>query len=326
MVGAPLDAAAGDPRFAPERVRAAVDRILERVDRANNGEELHLALRAVLARADDEHDGFPRRITRMPWSWRVETTVGALEVVTVHSPGAEEAAHVVVRAPVSFEARPRRPGLFGALARLAGGGVRRERHDLWLTLCDAGGGWTLTRVEVDREGRYHLDAQPVPRLTDDASLADEALQEIADEDVIPAGETLPFDHDTDPPHQLLDLALVDARFTPAVIESAVRSVTREWQRAAATGRQSGLAAVCEPLVADYALSADLPVRLRGLDIVAFHPGPRPSVFVTVDAVVSDRHPRPRVLCWKLVLDDDLPQHWRLASAYAWPELRDRGPR
>jgi hypothetical protein len=297
-----------------------VGRVLERFERAESGEELQLALRALTTTRSDELLGFTRRITRMPWSWSVETRVGELEVVTLHNPGTAEAAHVVVRAPISFEGWKRPRGLLGWLT----GGIERvESHVLWLTLCDAGDGWTLTRVEVDREGEYHLDALAVPRLTDDDSLADEALQEIADEDVIPAGETLPFDHDTDPPHQLLDLALVDARFTPAVIESGVRSIMREWQRAAATGLRSGLAALCEPLVADYALAADLPVRLRGFDIVAFDPDPRPAVFVTLDAIVTAGRRRPRTLCWKLVLDDDLPQHWRLASAYAWPELRER---
>ena len=65
-----------------------------------------------------------------------------------------------------------------------------------------------------------------------------------------------------------------------------------------------------------------PASLQAIDVLALVPAPRPALFVRIAAIVQlSDGTRERNLWWKLELDDELEQHWRLVDAYARPELR-----
>ena len=99
---------------------------------------------------------------------------------------------------------------------------------------------------------------------------------------------------------------------------------RAWRRFAIGDENAyhALAALSSYEIAEYARSADLPASLRAIDVVALVSSPRPALFLRIAAVVQVGDcARERNLWWKLELDDELEQHWRLVDAYARPELR-----
>jgi hypothetical protein len=203
--------------------------------------------------------------------------------------------------------------------------LQRGGPVVWLTfLAPPGEGWTFTRADFGAGGEYHLAAETVPEPAHDPALHDAAIRELAAEESVTEPGELITGPEGDATRRLLDLSLTDGRFAPAVVEAAVRALMRAWRRFA-IGEENAyhaLALLSSYEIAEYARSADLPASLQAVDVVALVPSPRPALFLRIAAVVQVRDgARERNLWWKLELDDELEQHWRLVDAYARPELR-----
>lgn len=263
------------------------------------------------------------RLPGVPGGWAAEVTVRDLELATLRNAGPGEPAEAVVRARLRIRRWPRIPLLGPVLA--AAQRLPWSDRVLWLTLIDSeGAGWRLTRVDFGRAGEYHLAAEPVAEPGRDPALTDAAVHELAEGDATEGAAELVVATDDDAGRRLLDLSLVDGRFAPAVVAASVRSVVRAWRRFALgeEGAYDELARLSSYEVAEYARSADLPARTAGISVAAIVRSPRPALFLRIAAVVQARDgTRERDLWWKLELDDELPEHWRLVDAYARPELR-----
>jgi hypothetical protein len=300
-------AAFDDPRFEPERLRAAVEEILAPLARAERARELHALLLPML------------RVERyLGWSWlpianvppfvRVSLDVEEWDVVTVRNRGAGEPAEAVVRVAIRLRTW-----------------LLTRPHTLWLSLADPdGSGWRLTRTDVDREGEFHLAAEEVREPSADPAMRDEAVHELAAADAVETAE-LRLDTDGDAGRHMLDLSLVDGRFAPAVVEASVREIMRAWREAAVSGDSAALEALSTPEIPAYARDADVPTRLRSVRVLVLEPPPHPALYLSICAVTQHAHgAREKESVWKLALDDDLPQHWRLVDPYARSELRRAG--
>lgn len=308
-----------DSRFEPQRVRAAAWAVLQPLHEVCSDDEL------VELWTDRFERWLPMywrrsRLPGVPGGWGADVRVSNLEVSTLRSVGTTEAAEVVVRARLRVRRWPRIAG-FGPLVR----GLQRGGPELWLTLSAApAGDWQLRRVDFNAAGEHHLAAETVLEPTENPALRDTALRELAENDSSPDPRQLLIGTHGAAAERALDLSLADGRFAPTVVEAAIRSIFRTWRRFALGDRDAfhDLAALSSYEVADYARSADLPASLRSLEIVELTDAPRVALFARIAAVVQGRDgARDKILWWKLELDDDLGQHWRLVDAYARPELR-----
>jgi hypothetical protein len=313
-------AALDDPRFEPERLRAALRTVLGPFEQVRSDDELVALWRERFERWLPV--GWRRsRLAGVPGGWGADVVIRELEVVTLRNVGVAEPAEAVVRARLRVRHWPRIPVL-GAVVRA----LQRGGPVLWLTLmAPPRGGWQLTRADFGAAGEFHLAAETVPDPAGDPALEDAAIRELAaDESVAEPGELIIGAGD-DAAQRLLDLSLADGRFAPAVIEAAVRSLFRAWRHLAIGDEDAydAFATLSSYEIAEYARSADIPATLRAIDVVALVPSPEPALFLRIAAVVQVRDgATERNLWWELELDDALEQHWRLVDAYARPELRE----
>ncbi len=313
-------AALDDPRFERDRLREAVREVLDPFEAVETEEELRALWRQRVEPWIPRSSLSP--IVTFPERWGASVTVRSVELVTFRSVGPHEPAEAVARVDVWIRRWPRVPVL-GPVVRTLQWRSLGERV-LWVTLVtEASGGWTLGRVDLDEAGEYHLGAETVPEALRDPAIGDEARHELAREDAVDEPGALVRAQD-DAQRQLLDLSLVDGRFAPAVVEASVRTLIRAW-RQMVIGREgafAAFAAMSSEEVAEYAMAAPLPVRLRAVEVVAVVASPRPGLFLRIDAVVQlERGTGKKDLWWQVVLDDQHDAHWRLADAYAVPELR-----
>ncbi|HEX5620009.1 MAG TPA: hypothetical protein VFX51_16420 [Solirubrobacteraceae bacterium] len=260
------------------------------------------------------------RLPGVPGGWGAEVVIRQLEVVTVRNVGGAEAVEAVVRAGLRVRRWPRMP--------LVGPFVRRfPRRSLvvWLTLvAPPGEDWGYSRADFGPAGEYHREAETVPEPARDPALRDAAIHELAKDESVPESAEPLISTEGDAGRRLLDLSLTDGRYAPAVVEASVRSLIRAWRQLAIGDEDAyhAFAALSSYEIVEYARSADLPARLRAIEVVALIPLPRPAVFLRMAAVVQVRGgTRERILWWQLELDNELEQHWRLIDAYARPELR-----
>jgi hypothetical protein len=312
-------AALDDPRFEPERLGAAVSAVLGPLEQVRSDDELVALWRDRFGRWLPV--GWRRwRLPGVPGGWGADVVIRELGVVTLRNVGVAESAEAVVRARLRVRRWPRIP-VVGPLVRA----LQRGGPVLWLSLmAPPGGSWKLTRADFGAAGEYHLAAETVPEPARDPALQDAAIRELAAEGSLTDPDELIIGADGDAAQRLLDVSLADGRFAPAVVEAAVRSLLRAWRRFAIGDEAAyhALARLSSYEIAEYARNADLPARARALDVIALVSSPRPALFVRIDAVVQvGDGARERNLWWKLELDDELEQHWRLVDAYARPELR-----
>jgi hypothetical protein len=311
-------AAFDDPRFEPERLGAAARAVLAPLEQVSSDDELIPVWRDCFGRWLPV--GWRSwRLPGVPGGWGAEVVIRELAVVTVRNVGAAEPAEAVVRAPLRVRRWPRMP-IVGPLVRA----FPRRSLVTWLTfVAPPGEDWRFSRADFGPRGEYHLAAETVPEPVRDPALHDEAIRELAEDDSAAApGELLGRKGDSW--QRLLDLSLADGRFAPAVVEAAVRSLIRAWRGLAVSGDDGyhAFAALSSYEIAEYARSADLPASLQAIEGVVLVMSPRPGLFLKIAAIVQVRDgARERNLWWKLELDDELEQHWRLVDAYARPELR-----
>lgn len=215
--------------------------------------------------------------------------------------------------------------------------------EYWTLGKRAGGGWTLLSIEQDAEGGHILDAPIVASpWSDDRRLLDEAITEqavaggVADADV--AGiASVGFEGSTRT--AALDLANIDGRFSPDVLEAAARRAVDAWAEAV-DGDDDALERIASPEVVDTLLFSGDPARktrlvIRGpkledltivsIDAEAVPARMRLAAKVRGRRYLQDRDTTTVVLgdparevsfteSWEMALDgnDDTP--WRLVGA------------
>jgi len=126
-------------------------------------------------------------------------------------------------------------------------------HAEYWTLEHRDGGWRLLSIEEDAEGVHQLDADIVPTpWSDTTALRGEALVEGAVADKVLPGfavsELVDVDLAGDARTQALDLALVDGRFAPDVLEVVARRAVAAWLEAV-DGQDAALLALADPQAA-----------------------------------------------------------------------------
>jgi len=315
-------AAFDDPRFEPERLRAAARAVLAPLEQVTTDEELLTVWRERFERWLPMY--WRRfRLPGVPGGWGAEVEIRELEIVTVRNAGGAEPLEAVVRARLRVRSWAR-IGPLGPLFRA----LSRRRLVMWLMfVAPPGEDWRLTRADFNAAGEYHREAETVPEPARDPALRDAAIHELAKEEPVADPGELIMSTEGDAVQRLLDLSLADPRFAPAVVAASVRSLIRAWRRFAIGDEDAyhAFAALSRYDIAEYARSADLPARLHAIKVLAFVPSPRPALFLEIEAIVQGSDgARDRNLCWQLELDDELDQHWRLVDAYARPELRALG--
>lgn len=212
--------------------------------------------------------------------------------------------------------------------------------EFW-TLGKRGGDWVVVSIEQEEEGAHHLSSPLVAAPEGDgARIRADAVMEVAAADAVPGdqvGELLSPGFSGTARAAALDLSLVDGRFAPDVLSTAVGEVVDAWAQAI-DGPDEPLAARTTP----QALGALLyPTRsqrdrlvIRGLDvqamtIVAVTAGPPPEVGLELEATgvqyVEDRDTtevlagskRRRTTTrqrWTLRLSDDPRRPWVVVDA------------
>jgi hypothetical protein len=216
-----------------------------------------------------------------------------------------------------------------------------SRFGEYWTLGKRAGEWVLVSVEQEREGAHHLSEPLIAAPEeDDARLRAEAVLELAAADRVPAdrvGELLTPGFSGTARAAALDLSLVDARFAPEVLATAVAEVVDAWAQAVdgpdepleARTTAQGLAALLYPTASHRDRLVIRGGDVRATTIVSVTPGPpaQVSLRLEVDGVqyVEDRDTtevlagskRRRTTTrqvWTLELSDDPRRPWRVVDA------------
>jgi predicted lipid-binding transport protein (Tim44 family) len=212
------------------------------------------------------------------------------------------------------------------------------------TLGKREGRWTLLSIEQDAEGAHHLDAEIVASPWSDSRLRDESVTELATADAVADDQIAglaDLDFDGTARAAALDLAMVDGRFAPDVLEAAARRAVDAWADAVdgddtALERAATPGAVRELLYGGDASERTRLVvrgpRLNALRITALHAHATPPA-MSVEADVTGRRYREdrdtvavvegskeREVTfterWTMTLDGDSEVPWRIAATGA----------
>lgn len=345
---AAAEAAEDDPAFAPDAVRSAATSLFKDIQAAwDAGDRARLRtlvgpdlIREWERRLDDfQHRG---------WRNRVEP-VGdpAVQYVSLVHRGSPREDRVVVRLEGRIRdivvdrtgAHIKRTGHLGETVRL------REYWTLTRTGPGADRPWILASIEQGAEGQHALGERLVAGpWSDDQTLRDEALVEGAVASAVPSGTTVAevadLGFDGDARAAALDLSVADGRFSPDVMEVAVRRAVQAWAQAV-DGDDATLASVAEAGARSELLHPGgtdqtrlvvrgpqvRRIRIVGLDAAALPP----TMTVQVDvhgaryledrdtaAVVAGSRSRPANFTerWTFALTEDPQQPWRISSAAA----------
>jgi predicted lipid-binding transport protein (Tim44 family) len=212
--------------------------------------------------------------------------------------------------------------------------------EFW-TLGKRGGDWVVVSIEQDREGAHHLSAPlvAVPE-SDSARLRADAVMEVAAADAVRAdrvGELLSPAFSGTARAAALDLSLVDGRFAPDVLATAVGEVVDAWVQAidgpdgplAALTTPEALQGLLYPTASGHDRLVIRGVEVREMTIVAVTPGAPPEVRLQLDIAgvqyVEDRDTT-EILAgskrrrsttrqvWTLRLTDDPVRPWVVVHA------------
>ncbi len=225
-----------------------------------------------------------------------------------------------------------------------------ESSETWVreywTLVMRGGRWTLGSIEQDREGEHQLTAPLIAERGDDvAGMRDETMveQAVADRANGDLAALTPLDFPEDAAAAAREMALVDQRFEPDVIEVAVRRAMAAWAEAI-DGEDDALLAISDPVVVNELLyhgdtSGRTRVVVRGPKLMSLHvlgldtKGTPPRVAVSADVegarYIEDRDtttvlqgdPKHRdafTLRLDLALGDDPVNPWRIVAPQPVP--------
>ncbi len=212
--------------------------------------------------------------------------------------------------------------------------------EFW-TLGKRAGEWVVVSIEQEREGAHQLsEALVAAPAGDDARLHADSVMELATADNVPAGqvgELLSPTFSGTARAAALDLSLVDGRFAPEVLATAVGEVIDAWAQAidgpdeplVSRTTPRALQALLYPTGSDRDRQVIRGAEVQAVTIVAVTPGPPPEVRVQLDVAgvqyVEDRDTtevltgskRRRTTTrqvWVLSLSDDPRRPWRVSDA------------
>jgi predicted lipid-binding transport protein (Tim44 family) len=341
------EAASDDPVFAPEAVKAAAGQLHADIIKAWNDRD-SAALGTLLGK--DLLVEWKRRLAdfdRKGWH-NVSDVVAAPEIEYVGLVNrADDAEDRVV---VHIEVRLR-DVVYNRSNQIV---TRNQDEDAdglitqseYWTLARRAGGWLLVSIEQELEGAHELDEPIVASPWSDDRLHDEAVTEravaaaVSDDEVRQIADV---DFDGAARTASLDMANIDGRFAPDVLEAAARRALAGWMEAV-DGDDAALEAIAIPGVAAEMLYPGDPshhsrlvvrgLKLRVLRITAVNAASDPPSMAVEAEVSGARYVEDRdtttVLSgskdhqivfnerWRMVLDghDDTP--WRISGSYAEP--------
>jgi predicted lipid-binding transport protein (Tim44 family) len=208
------------------------------------------------------------------------------------------------------------------------------------------GTWFLVSIEQDAEGGHVLNEPIVARPdADTARIHDEAVAEVAVAGAVPdeaVKDIAPVAFDGDAKTAALDMANIDGRFDPDVLEASARRAVAAWADAV-DGGDDALAAVATPAAIDQLLYGGDPTRttrlvvrgpkLKSLRISAINAQATPAT-MTVEAELSGRRYRENrdttivvngskenevsfSESWTMALDGNDTTPWRLVGSNSW---------
>ncbi len=334
---AALEAAQDDPAFAPERVEARARALYLGVQRAWSADDLGALRGLVGPELLVEWEARLADYRRRGWRNLVEVLDGPeVRYVGLTNRAGTGEDRVVVR--VAARLRDVAVDRSGRVMVTDEGEVARIA-EFW-TLAPGRGSWQVVSVEQEREGAHQLRAPLVAAPEgDDARLRADAVMELAAADGVAAGavgELLSPAFSGPARAAALDLSLVDGRFAPDVLATAVGEVVEAWAEAV-DGPDARLAARTTPEALDALLHPTgarerMVIRgleVRGTTIVAVQGGAAPEVALELEVsavqYVEDREtaavragdPRRRTRTrqrWRLRLRDDPRRPWVVVAA------------
>lgn len=343
---AAFTAASDDPDFARELVTQQAARLFRDIQAAWDRRDV-AALESMVGpelmvewrrRLDD--------FAAKGWHNRVAVRESSAEYVGLTNLPAEEDDRVVVR--VSAVCDDWVVDRDGRVIHHTGNDTSETWVREYWTLVMRDGRWTLGSIEQDAEGEHHLTAPLIAEPGDDVGgLRDATVVEQAVADAAPAGDLAaltPLDFPGDAAAAAREMALVDQRFEPDVIEVAVRRAVAAWAEAI-DGDDDALLAISDPAVVNELLyegdaGGRTRVVVRGPRLLGLHVSgldtratpPRVTVRAEVEGAryVEDRDtatvlrgdPRrraPFTLRLDLALGDDPDDPWRLVPPRRVPE-------
>lgn len=335
---AAAEAAEDDPLFAPDAVRERAAALFVAIQRAWSADDVTALRRMVGPDLMVEWEARLADFRRKGWRNQVDVLDGPelTYVGLTNRSGHEEDRAVVLLAARLRDVVVDRGGYVipsdeGEIARV---------REYW-TLGRQGSDWIVVSIEQEQEGEHHLSAPLVAAPeSDDARLRADAVMEVAATDGVRADEVgalLSPGFTGDARAAALDLSLVDGRFAPDVLATAVGEVVDAWARAV-DGPDAALAARTTPRALRALLYPTASQRdrlvIRGLEtrsmtIAAVAPGPPPTVRLELEVAgvqyVEDRDTtevlagskRRRTLTrqqWTLQLSDDPRTPWAVVEA------------
>ena len=205
------------------------------------------------------------------------------------------------------------------------------------------GSWFLVSIEQDAEGGHVLRDEIVARPDADLSrLHDEAIAEVAVAGAVPdaaVADIAPLSFDGDVRTAALDMANIDGRFDPDVLEASARRAVAAWAEAV-DGADTALEAIATPAAIDELLYAGDPTKrtrlvvrgpvLKQLRITAINPKSTPATMQIAADLTGRRYRENRdtttvvegakdtettfTESWTMALDGNDSTPWRLAGS------------
>jgi hypothetical protein len=331
--GAAIEAAEENPLFDPDEIKRSIENVV--------------LLGGALWRANDASglDDRPDAHLIAAWARSREAWLGgALEVegepsvdlLEVVNRGSESEDRVIARVRLHVHCDHPRPYGEGVLNNLTA--RHRARLDERWTLGRGATRWLLLSVDGDPLAGPVLSAPLVAtRSADLRRLQEQSLAELASAEKVPQGVALSdlIPPDEPPALALLDLSLVDGRFSAPLIAAQLGHLVEAWEEAS-TGSDAPLLALASNEAASALLSPAAGKRLVVRDAVlrSWHPvrldlsARTPAVEIGLDveavryvATADLQHlagnadePHRMRLTWVLKLTDSPQTPWRLITA------------
>ena len=336
-------AAEDDSYFASEQVTSAADKLFRDIQAAWDGRDQGSLNRMV---GPDLMIEWGRRLDDFDargWHNRIDVKRLDVEYVGLTNRADDADDRMVVRvAALMDDYVIDQYGRFIAHS----GNPSKEAHlrEYW-TLANRSGQWTLVSIEQDVEGEHNL-TDPLVALPDEdvPSIRDDVVVEQGVENRAPVGtplgELVDVDFADDALNAARDLALIDGRLNPDVIEVAVRRTISAWAEAV-DGADDALLDIASPEIAEELLRPNGPktrLVIRGPKMAkatVSKLAAKDPIKIAIDAkvtgvryiedrdtvsVVAGAKDRETTFIQRFILqlDDDPARPWKLVAAGEMP--------